>query len=77
MNNTDQRPSLWEGLRNLKKSARDKKIAGVCGGLGEHTPIPAWLWRAFFLILALVWGTGFLMYIILWVCMPSADEAVE
>jgi phage shock protein C len=77
MNNTDQRPSLWEGLRNLKKSARDKKIAGVCGGLGEHTPIPAWLLRAFFLILALVWGTGFLMYIILWVCMPSADEAVE
>jgi phage shock protein PspC (stress-responsive transcriptional regulator) len=75
MNHMDKQTGLWEGLRNLRKSASDKKIAGVCGGLGEHTPIPAWLWGAFFLILALVWGTGFLMYIILWICMPPPDEA--
>jgi phage shock protein C len=77
MNPTDKETGLWEGLRNLRKSASDKKIAGVCGGLGEHTPIPAWLWRAFFLILALVWGTGFFAYIILWVCMPPPEEKGE
>ena len=45
-------------MRNLKKSATDKKIAGVCGGFGEHTPVPTWVWRALFLILAFVWGIG-------------------
>jgi len=54
----DKQIDFWERLRNLRKSAKDKKIAGVCGGFGEHTPIPAWLWRAFFLILLFAWGSG-------------------
>jgi phage shock protein PspC (stress-responsive transcriptional regulator) len=74
MNNTDKRAGFWESVRNLRKSATDKMIGGVCGGLGEHTAIPAWVWRAFFLILLLVWGTGIIVYIILWICMPPADE---
>jgi phage shock protein C len=65
---------FWESVRNLKKSAKDKKIAGVCGGFGEHTPIPSWLWRALFLILVFLWGTGLVAYIVLWICMPPADE---
>jgi phage shock protein PspC (stress-responsive transcriptional regulator) len=47
---------FWESVRNLKKSATDKKIAGVCAGFGEHTPMPAWLWRALFLVLGLCLG---------------------
>jgi phage shock protein C len=65
---------FWESVRNLKKSAKDKKIAGVCGGFGEHTPMPSWLWRALFLILVFLWGTGLVAYIVLWICMPPADE---
>ena len=70
----EEQTDFWQNIRNLRKSAKDKKIAGVCGGLGEHTPIPAWLWRALFLILLLVWGTGLVVYIVLWICMPAADE---
>jgi len=66
--------AFWENVRGLKKSSTDKKIAGVCGGLGEHTPMPAWLWRALFLALVFLWGTGLVAYIALWVCMPAADE---
>jgi phage shock protein PspC (stress-responsive transcriptional regulator) len=73
-NNIGNQNDFWERVRNLKKSATDKKIAGVCGGFGEHTPMPAWLWRALFLILVFLWGTGLVAYIILWICMPSADE---
>ena len=65
---------FWEGVRNLKKSLTDKKIAGVCGGFGEHTPMPAWLWRALFLVLVFLWGTGLAAYLIFWICMPAADE---
>jgi len=65
---------FWESVRNLKKSSTDKKIAGVCGGFGEHTPMPAWLWRALFLVLVFLWGTGLAAYLIFWICMPAADE---
>ena len=74
MNNTDKQTGFWDVVRNLKKSATDKKIAGVCGGFGEHTPVPAWLWRALFLILVFIWGTGLFAYIVLWICMPAPDE---
>lgn len=72
-----EQSSFWDSVKNLKKSATDKKIAGVCGGFGEHTPIPAWLWRALFLILVVVWGTGLVAYIVLWICMPAADRGAN
>lgn len=66
-------------LQTLTKSGRDKWIGGVCGGLGEHTPIPAWLWRFLFAVLFLFWGTGLVLYLLLWIFMPrgngeSADD---
>ena len=63
--------AVWK-LRELRKSAKDQMIAGVCGGLGEYTPIPAWLWRAIFLASLFLGGIGLIIYIILWICMPSA-----
>ena len=71
----NQQSGFWESIRNLKKSATDKKIAGVCGGFGEHTPAPAWIWRALFLVVVFVWGIGLVAYIVLWICMPAAEEA--
>jgi phage shock protein PspC (stress-responsive transcriptional regulator) len=32
------------------------------------------LWRAFFLVLIFVWGIGLVAYIVLWICMPAADD---
>lgn len=32
-------------LREIRKSAQDGKITGICGELGEYTPLPSWLWR--------------------------------
>ena len=62
----------WKVFRNLRKSSKDCLVGGVCGGLGENSPIPAWIWRVFFLVLLLCFGTGLLAYIILWICMPAA-----
>jgi len=58
-------------LRDLAKSKTDVMIGGVCGGLGEHTPIPTWIWRAGFLVSLLVFGTGGMIYIILWIVLPE------
>jgi phage shock protein PspC (stress-responsive transcriptional regulator) len=58
-------------LRELAKSKTDVMVGGVCGGLGAHTPIPAWIWRAGFLVSLLVFGTGGMVYIVLWIVLPE------
>jgi len=58
-------------LRRLSRSGDDRVLGGVCGGLGRYTPIPSWLWRVLFLLLVLIFGTGLLLYILLWIFMPK------
>jgi len=45
---------ILRSLREMKKSSQDRMIAGICGGFGEYTPIPSWLWRVVFLT-SLIW----------------------
>jgi phage shock protein PspC (stress-responsive transcriptional regulator) len=39
--------------------------------LGTHTSIPSWVWRVLFCLLFFCFGTGLLIYILLWVFMPK------
>lgn len=66
--------SLLSNLRDLSKSKTDRVLGGVCGGLGTYTPVPAWMWRAAFLVGLLVFGTGGLAYVILWIALPEEKE---
>ncbi|OPY09557.1 MAG: PspC domain protein [Syntrophus sp. PtaB.Bin001] len=61
-------------LQRFTKSQTDKWIGGVCGGLGEHTPIPSWCWRFLFAFLFLFCGFGLLLYILLWIFVPKGDN---
>jgi len=61
-------------LRNLTKSANDRWIGGVCGGLGDHSPLPSWAWRLLFTILFIFYGTGLLIYILLWIFVPAESK---
>ena len=63
----------WD-LQQLRKSATDQKLDGICGGLGEHTPVPALVWRVAFVILAVCGGAGLLVYLLMWWLMPAADS---
>ncbi|OGV72159.1 MAG: hypothetical protein A3K18_21140 [Lentisphaerae bacterium RIFOXYA12_64_32] len=67
--------SVWATLRNLRKSSKDEMLGGVCGGLGEHTPIPTWLWRALFVLVTIYTEVGLGAYILLWICLPAAATA--
>jgi phage shock protein C len=58
-------------LQGFSKSKQDKWIGGVCGGLGEHSPIPAWCWRFLFSVLFFFWGFGLLVYVLLWIFVPA------
>ncbi|MGY1720587.1 PspC domain-containing protein [Blastococcus sp. SYSU DS0552] len=58
----------------LRRSRTDKVIGGVNGGLAEYTGIDALLWRVGFVALALAGGTGLLVYLLLWLLMPTGPE---
>lgn len=57
----------------LRRSYRNRVIAGVCGGLGEFFGIsPNWF-RLFFLIALLPGGVpGILLYLLCWLIIPNA-----
>jgi phage shock protein C len=57
----------------LRRSRRDRVIAGVCGGLGEFFGISAIWFRLAFLIALLPGGVpGFLTYIVMLIIIPNA-----
>ena len=58
----------------LHLSNSDRKIAGVCGGLGECLEIDPVLFRVAFVVLALVCGLGILVYIVLWLLIPRPSS---
>ena len=58
-------------FRSLKKSNKDIVFTGVCGGLGETTQIPAWIWRVLILVSLFLGGFGLLVYILLAIFMPN------
>ena len=61
--------------RGLHLSRSDRKIAGVCGGLGEWLDIDPVFLRVAFILLALVGGLGIAVYIVLWLFLPRAPAA--
>ena len=67
-------PWWWQQLHGMRRSRGDRMLAGVCGGLGGATPLPSWLYRAVLLLLLLYYGTGVLLYAILWISMPPGTD---
>jgi len=56
----------------LRRSRKNRIIAGVCGGLGEFFGISTFWFRLAFLIALLPGGVpGILAYLIAWIIMPS------
>jgi phage shock protein PspC (stress-responsive transcriptional regulator) len=56
----------------LRRSRRNRVVAGVCGGLEEFFGISAFWFRLAFLIALLPGGVpGFALYVLLWLIMPS------
>lgn len=56
--------------KRLQRSA-DKKIFGVCGGLGNYFDIDPTVIRIIFLVALVMFGTGFLLYLLLALVMPN------
>jgi phage shock protein C len=61
-------------MKRLHRSYTDKKIAGICGGLGEYLGIDPTVVRlgAAFLCIATGFFPGVIAYVIAWIIVPEA-----
>ena len=57
--------------KQLYKSQTNRKICGVCGGIGEYFNIDPTLVRVIWALFACAGGTGLIAYIICAVIMPD------
>lgn len=62
-----------EGPKRLKRSIRDKMLAGVCGGLADYFEIDPTIIRLAFVLAVLIGGTGILAYLIMWLIVPKEE----
>ena len=58
----------------IHKSVKDKKIAGVCGGIAEYLNADPTIIRLAFALLVLGWGSGVLAYIVCALILPEGEE---
>ena len=61
-------------MKKLTRSENNKKIAGVCGGIGEYFNIDPTIVRILWIAgIFLSLGTGVLAYLLCWFLIPNPD----
>lgn len=62
--------SEHKSYKKLRRSRKEKMIAGVCGGLAEYFDRdPTWI-RLLFILLLFFGGSAFLVYLVMWLVVP-------
>ena len=62
--------------KRLHRSRDEKMIGGVCGGLAEYFGIDPTIVRVLWVAVTLVAGSGYVLYLILWVLVPLQPPGV-
>ena len=58
-------------VNGFRRSRSDRVFGGVCGGLGRATGVDGWVWRLLFAVMFFFVGAGGLLYLLLWIFVPS------
>ncbi len=58
-------------MKRLTRSATDRKLAGVCGGIGEYFGVDPTMVRIGWVVFCLLGGSGVLAYILCAILMPE------
>jgi len=61
--------------RKLYRSRTDRKLAGVCGGLAQYFHLDPTLIRVLFVVLAVLGGSGLVLYLAMWIIVPNEPQA--
>jgi len=61
---------------HLYRSVKDRKIAGIAGGIGEYLNIDSTIVRLIWILAILFGGAGFLAYLIAWIVIPEEKDSI-
>jgi phage shock protein PspC (stress-responsive transcriptional regulator) len=74
---TNENPNQERAEKKLFRDPDDKIIGGVCSGVAHYFGIqPLWL-RLLLVFTIIYFGAGLLLYIILWIVIPKANNSSE
>ena len=72
---SDTRSEQSHEIKVLRRSVKDKRIAGVCGGFAEYLDIDSNIIRLIYMLIILgSFGLGVFLYIILALIMPQGKQ---
>jgi len=63
--------------KRLYKIEEGRKIFGVCGGLAEYMNLDVAIVRILWVVLALCWGSGIVLYLICALVLPNKSEIIN
>ncbi|MBU0917320.1 PspC domain-containing protein [Aquabacterium parvum] len=58
----------------MRRSLDDRWVGGVCGGLARMMGVETWIIRLAVTLLIFFWGTGLIIYVLLWVFVPPEGD---
>lgn len=78
-NDTNAYNTQQKATRKMFRDTSQQKVAGVCSGLSQYLGIndPIWLRLLFVVSVIAGFGSGILVYIVLWILLPEATTASE
>jgi phage shock protein PspC (stress-responsive transcriptional regulator) len=62
---------LASAVNKFRRSRSDRVLGGVCGGMARATGMESWVWRLLFAAMFILAGAGLLLYVLLWIFVPS------
>jgi phage shock protein PspC (stress-responsive transcriptional regulator) len=63
--------------KRLTRNSSDKVWGGVCSGIANYLKLDPLIIRIAFALGTLAWGSGFLIYLLLWVIVPETNEPIS
>lgn len=66
-----------EAKKRLYRDPDNKAIGGVCSGLGAFLNIDVTIVRIIILLALLLWGSGLIVYLVLWIVVPMASTPAQ
>jgi phage shock protein C len=62
---------VMAAVNSFRRSRSDRWFGGVCGGIARSTGMESWIWRLIFTVLFVCAGAGVVVYLLLWIFVPS------
>ena len=63
----------YHGETRITRDTREGKIGGVCAGLPDYLKVDVTIIRIIAAVSILLYGTGFGLYLLLWILLPARE----